>query len=362
MAIKTVIKTMTRASIPTVVLGGTGYVAGELLRLLVGHPNLSVIGVMSESQAGQRIRETFPQLQSAFGDLAFSMKKELQNLIGPGPMALFSAAPHGASAALLAEFIRQAKSNNCELSVVDVSADFRFSNADAYAEVYGTEHGAPELLGDFVSALPEHLPRASAPHVGHPGCFATALLMASVPLMKLGIVQPDLYATGITGSTGSGRTPSAGTHHPERHANLFAYKALTHRHAPEVVGICAQVAGTPPRLHFVPHSGPFARGIHMTMQARLTKKMTEDELRAALSDFYSHCEFVSVRDSMPRLKDVVGSNYCHIGVAVDEDTAAVFVVIDNLVKGAAGGAIQWMNRLHGLPENTGLIAPAIGWI
>ena len=352
---------MNKPGIPTIVLGGSGYVAGELLRLLIGHPQFSLIGVMSESRAGERVCDTFPQLQSSLGDMIFTTRKDLQQIMGPGPLALFSAAPHGASAALIAEFVEQAKARDCELSVVDVSADFRFSDRDAYARVYGTEHGAPELLGDFTSALPEHLPRGSTPHVGHPGCFATTLLLACVPLMQLGISTPDLYATGITGSTGSGRTPGPGTHHPERHSNLFAYKALAHRHAPEVVEICQSLTGQRPRLHFVPHSGPFARGIHLTVLAKLQREMTAAALRGALADFYSKAEFVSVREGMPRLKDVVGSNYCHIGVSVEDDTAAVFVVIDNLIKGAAGGAIQWMNRLHGLPENTGLTMPAIGW-
>jgi N-acetyl-gamma-glutamyl-phosphate reductase len=352
---------MTDAPIPTIVLGGTGYVAGELLRLLVSHPRFTVAGVLSESRAGQGIRDAFPQLQSSLGDARFMTRGELMALLGPGPTALFSAAPHGASAALIAEFIRHGKSVGCDLSVVDVSADFRFSDADAYAGIYGTPHGAPDLLAEFVSALPEHLPSTSVPHIGHPGCFATALLMACVPLMKLGITHPDLYASGITGSTGSGRTPGSGTHHPERHSNLYAYKALAHRHAPEVTGICERLSGTRPNLHFVPHSGPFARGIYLTVQAKLRKEMSEAELRAQLAGFYSHSEFVSVCDGMPRLKDIVGSNYCHIGVAVDQDSAAIFVAIDNLVKGAAGGAVQWMNRLHGLPENAGLTAPAIGW-
>ena len=353
------------SGIPTLVLGGTGYVAGELLRLLVGHPHLDVTGVMSESRAGTSIRETFPQLQNRLGNLAFGTKTELLALLagagGDQSWALFSAAPHGSSAALIAEFIDQADRSGCRLSVVDVSADFRYADADAYAAVYGQPHGAPQLLDRFVSAVPEHLATTDKPHIGHPGCFATALLIAAVPLMKLGLTTPDLYAFGITGSTGSGRTPAAGTHHPERQSNLFAYKPLSHRHAPEVTGICAAVAGNAPALHFVPHSGPFARGIHMTVQAQLTGNQSADDIRGALRDFYSGCEFISVRDEMPKIKNVVGSNYSHIGVATDGDTVVVMAVIDNLVKGAAGGAVQWMNRLWGLPETAGLDMPAPGW-
>jgi N-acetyl-gamma-glutamyl-phosphate reductase len=346
---------------PCYVLGGTGYVAGELLRLLVTHPGLAIRGVMSDSQAGSRIRDSFPNLQSSLGEQVFLSKAELLDSLPAGRAALFSAAPHGASAALIAEFIAHAQDIFCELSVVDVSADFRFADPDDYAAVYGQAHDAPQLLEHFASALPEHLPATDRPHIGHPGCFATALLMASVPVMALGWSKGDLHAVGITGSTGSGRSPTATTHHPERHSNLFAYKPLDHRHAPEVMNICAAVTGQRPRLRFVPHSGPFARGIHLTLQASLAQPASNDELRDALADFYSDCPFVTVRDGSPRLKDVLGSNHCHLGVHTDGESLVVFVVIDNLVKGAAGGAIQWMNRLLGLPETTGLEAPALAW-
>ncbi len=346
--------------VPTVVLGGTGYVAGELLRLIAGHPQLELVGSMSESRAGARIRDVFPQLHDSFGDLAFETKEQVLELM-TGKVALFSAAPHGASAALVAEFVRHAERSGCELTVVDVSADFRYPKAEDYAAVYNLPHGAPELLDQFASALPEHLATPDRPHIGHPGCFATALLLAAVPLLKLGLVGPELYAVGVTGSTGSGRTPAPGTHHPERHSNLFAYKPLAHRHAPEVLGICERLTGQRPALGFVPHSGPFARGIHMTMQARLTRPVDADAIRQALADFYVERPFVDVTDGTPRIKDIVGSNHAHIGVATDADTVAVFVAIDNLVKGAAGGAMQWMNRLLGFDETAGLAAPALAW-
>ncbi len=347
--------------VPAIVLGGTGYVAGELLRLLVSHPHLEVVGVMSESQAGAAIRDTFPQLQNRLGDMSFGTRQDLLAMLTTGRCALFSAAPHGASAALIAEFIEQADVSGCKLTVVDVSADFRFSDATNYSAVYGQPHGAPELLGQFASALPEHLATTDKPHIGHPGCFATALLIAAVPLMKLGLTEADLYAFGITGSTGSGRMPAAGTHHPERQSNLFAYKPLNHRHAPEVSNICATMTGKQPALRFIPHSGPFSRGIHMTIQAKMTDESSADDIRHALHKFYTGCEFVSVRDGTPKIKNIIGSNYCHVGVAAEEGTVAVFVVIDNLVKGAAGGAVQWMNRKLGFDETTGLTAPALAW-
>jgi N-acetyl-gamma-glutamyl-phosphate reductase len=201
-----------------------------------------------------------------------------------------------------------------------------------------------------------------AAHIGHPGCFATAMLLGIVPLLKLQLVDAGIHAFGITGSTGSGRLPTATTHHPFRQSNLYAYKALAHRHAPEVTSISAAITKTKPDLHFVPHSGPFARGIHMTLQAKLTAKLSAAELQAQLQDFYAGKPFVKVVDGTPRIKDVAGSNYAHIGVAADDSTAVVFVAIDNLVKGAAGGAVQWMNIKLGLDETAGLTAPGPGWI
>ncbi len=349
------------APVPTVILGGSGYVAGEFLRLVLGHPQLALAGVMSESQAGAPIVGAFPHLRASLGDLRFQAREQVLEHFGPGRLALLSAAPHGASAALLAGFIAWARERGTALTVVDASADFRFASAGAYEAVYKHPHGAPQLLGEFACAVPEHLPATDRAHIAHPGCFATAMLLAAVPLLKLGLAGPDLFAAGITGSTGAGRSPIATTHHPERQSNLFAYQPLAHRHAPEVAGICEQLTGTRPRLHFVPHSGPFARGIHMTLQATLQRPLGADVLREALRGFYVGAEFVSVVDGMPRVKDIVGSNYAQIGVTVDAGSVAVMVVEDNLVKGAAGGAIQWLNRKLGFDESAGLTTPAMGW-
>jgi len=350
---------------PTIVLGGTGYVAGEMLRLIAGHPNLELAAAVSESQAGEPIKEVFPHLQHAFADQVYvsrdQLDAELAKLKGM-KVALFSAAPHGASAALIDGVLQSADAAGCDMTVVDASADFRFSNDDAYQSVYGHPHGAPDLLDKFESALPEHATDKNKPHVGQPGCFATSMLIGAVPLMEFGITDGTVHAFGITGSTGSGRSPIATTHHPLRHSNLYAYKPLSHRHAPEVMEITAEVTGQELDLRFVPHSGPFARGIHMTLQAELIQSVTADEIKQKLRAFYADHPFVDVVDGMPRIKDVAGSNYAHIGVAVEGPTIAIFVTIDNLLKGAAGGCVQWMNIKLGLDETAGLLAPGPGWI
>ena len=182
-----------------------------------------------------------------------------------------------------------------------------------------------------------------------------------MPLLKLGLVSPQLFVTGITGSTGSGRKPSEGTHHPQRHSDLYAYNALAHRHTPEVTACALAASGVAADFHFVPHSGPFARGIHVTVQAQLHTPQAAADLVAAFQQFYAHSPFVHVGAQAPRIKDVAGSAYARLSVASNGRSVAVMSVIDNLNKGAAGGAMQWMNRLLALPETSGLTAPATGW-
>lgn len=351
--------------IPTLVLGGTGYVAGEVLRLVVGHPQLSIAGVMSDSQPGESVAKAFPHLAPALGDLAFLSEQEITKLIASLPTsAVFSAAPHGVSAALIDKLLKAAEAAGTRPHVVDISADYRYASADAYAAVYKHAHGAPARIKDFTCALPEHLVKAPTMHVAHPGCFATATLLASVPLLSMGLAHPTLFVSGVTGSTGSGRKPVDGTHHPTRHSDLYSYNALAHRHAPEITACAAAASGVTGHFAFVPHSGPFARGIHVTVQATLAPShagLDGKTLLAKLREFYADAPFVRILDTPPRLKDVVASNYAHLHATTDGRTLVVMCVIDNLNKGAAGGAMQWMNRLLGLPETTGLTTPAAGW-
>ena len=349
-------------SIPAVVIGAGGYVGGELLRLVAAHPNFDLKAAVSDGAAGKPIGEVFAHLGAALARHRFVAQGEWLEHVGTGDdLALFSAAPHGASAGMLAAAIGSCEAKGVNVHVVDSSADFRFADRGAWESVYDAEHGAPDLIDYFTCALPEHVDVIDTPHVGHPGCFATASALATVPLIRSGLTAAEVFISGITGSTGSGKTPVAGTHHPERNSNLYAYKPLTHRHAPEVAALVEAASGRQTRVHFVPHSGPFARGIHVTVQARANKHVSEDELRGAFVDSYADAPFVQVVEGTPRIKNVVASNFCHIGVAADGDTVVVMAAIDNLVKGAAGGAVQWMNRLWDLPETAGLTAPAPGW-
>jgi N-acetyl-gamma-glutamyl-phosphate reductase common form len=363
-----------RERVPTFVLGGSGYVAGELLRLVAGHPRLRLAGVISESQPGQPVAAAFPHLAGTLPALDFSPGAELPRLLGEagGPVAAaLCAAPHGAAAPLVDALLGAAERQGLTLRLVDLSADFRFSTAAGYEAVYGHPHGAPHRLGEFHCGLPEHAALVAAPpphpprHVGHPGCFTTAVLLAAVPLLRLGLVEPCLHVVAVTGSTGAGRTPSASTHHPARRSNLFAYNPLHHRHEPEMRALAAAAGGAAAadvEIHFVPQAGPFARGIYATLQARLRQPLAAGEVAAALAGFYAAAPFVDVLPEPPRLQDVVGTNRCRLAVATRGDRLVAFSAIDNLVKGAAGGAVQWLNAMLDLPATTGLNQPGLGWL
>ncbi len=343
------------------VLGGTGYVAGEFLRLLAGHPSLALAAVSSDSRAGQPLAAAFPNLAMAWPETRFCDEAGLEAAVRDGRVrALFCAAPHGAAAARVDALLQAATIAGAPLTVVDASADFRFRDPAAYAAVYGHPHPCPARLAEFACALPEHLAGRPAPHVGHPGCFVTSVLLGIVPLLAAGLAEPEFFVSAVTGSTGAGRKLGETTHHPERHGNLFAYQPLVHRHRPEIEQLAAEAAG-PCTVHFVPHSGPWARGIHATIHGRLAAPAGAAELRATLARAYAGSPFVEVIDTPPRIKDVAGSNRARLAVAADGESFVVMSVIDNLVKGAAGGALQWMNRLLELPEDAGLRLPGPAW-
>jgi N-acetyl-gamma-glutamyl-phosphate reductase common form len=349
-------------STPAFVLGGTGYVAGELLRLIAGHPQLHVAAILSDSQPGAPVAGAFAHLRCAYPDLKFTGLDEIEALVRRTPRcALFSAAPHGAAAAIIDRLLTAAEAAGTHMHCVDISADFRYSTPAAYEAVYKHAHGAPARIREFTCAVPEHLQKSPTAHVAHPGCFATATLLASVPLLALGLTDMRLFVTGITGSTGSGRKPVEGTHHPQRHSDLYTYSALSHRHVPEIIACAKLATGIEAEFNFVPHSGPFARGIHVTVQASLKKPLGTAQALEALKAYYKDCPFVRVGDSAPRVKDVAASNYSNLSAVTNGTSIAVMSVVDNLNKGAAGGAIQWMNRLLGFSETTGLTAAAPGW-
>ncbi|HEX9877592.1 MAG TPA: N-acetyl-gamma-glutamyl-phosphate reductase [Gammaproteobacteria bacterium] len=354
---------MSSETLPAIVLGGSGYVAGEFLRLIAHHPRLRLAAAVSSSAVGEAIAARFPHLRAAYPAQRFAALDDVLGRLGDAPRwVAVSAAPHGASATLIDRVLCAAESAGVEVSVVDASADFRYRSAESYERVYGTAHGAPQRLAAFRCAVPEQLAMIDTPHAAQPGCFATAMLLAIVPLLAKRLSEPVFYVSAITGSTGAGGTPRETTHHPVRQSNVFAYQPLKHRHHSEVVELTRAATRQQVELHFVPHSGPFARGIHATVFAARASAASAAEIEAALQDYYRDSAFVEVLDAPPRLKDIVGSNYARLSVSADDEAISVCCVVDNLVKGAAGGAMQWVNRLCGWPETDGLTITPAGWL
>ena len=350
-------------SLPVILLGGSGYVAGELLRLIATHPQLHLGAAVSTSQAGKPLASSFAHLSAVYPAASFvSVDHAVGQLDVSAQWIVVSAAPHGASAGLIHRLLSAAETAGVKMTVVDASADFRFADAASFEAIYQRPHPAPQRLSSFRCAVPEHLAQIDTPHAAQPGCFATAMLLGIVPMLAHDLCEPEFFVSAVTGSTGAGRTPRDTTHHPLRQSNLFAYQPLKHRHQPETSALAHDATSKQIRLHFVPQSGPFSRGIHATIFAPRAAAVTEKQIVAGLTDYYADSAFVTVAASPPRLKDIVGTNNAILSVNVDDQSVAVCCVLDNLVKGAAGGAIQWVNRLLGWPDAEGLVIAPAGWV
>jgi len=346
------------------VLGGRGYVAGELLRLLVGHPGFRLVTASGRSEAGAPIDAAFPTLAGAYPGARIATGGEIVAAIsaGEGPVAIVSCLPHGVAAGEIRAALSAAESAGRRALVVDTSSDFRH-DPEGYARIHGVAHPDAGLLDRFVCALPDVPGPTPEGPVAHPGCFTTSVTLPLWPLAAAGVLR-RARVSAITGSSGSGREPSAATHHPERHGNLWAYRPLAHPHQAEMRSLLSRAAGSGIPVDFVPHSGPFVRGIHATIFAELSEPMPADEVAARISTFYARSPFVAVGLSPPPLAHVAGTNRIAIGVAgsggAGETEVVIASAIDNLGKGAAGGALQWLNRLAGFEPSAGLMAPALG--
>lgn len=351
-------------SIPVLVLGGSGYVAGELLRLLAHHPVFRVEAVASAGHTDTGVVSAFPHLAGCYPeDMRFEdFARVRERACTAEQLGIFAATPHGSTAALLDDLLAAAEKAGARVHAVDLSADFRFRDLARYAALYGRAHAAPHRLPSFCCAVPEHHSGPPAAHAAQPGCFTTAVVLAAFPVYACRLADGALFAAAVTGSSGSGRTPARNTHHPERSANFYSYAPLDHRHEAEMRLLLAPACGgAEPEVEFVPHSGPFVRGIYATCRFTLLRPAAADEIAAAIAGFYRNSPFVDVSAGPPKLGDVVGTNRCRLGVAARGRSLIVMSAIDNLVKGAAGGGVQWMNRLFGLGEETGLRLPGLGW-
>jgi N-acetyl-gamma-glutamyl-phosphate reductase len=321
---------------------------------------------VSVSQSGESVVDAFPHLRgTCFDDMVFEPLTGIaQSHFREGKkLGLFTATPHGKTAQILGDLLEGAQAAKAQLKAVDLSADFRFPSEAEYTTVYGHPHGAPAWLEAFTCCIPEHFSGKPDAHAVQPGCFTTATTLAAYPFVALDLVEEDIFVSAVTGSSGSGRSPSVGTHHPERRSNLHAYAPLSHRHEAEMRMLLSRARpGGAVQVDFVPHSGPFVRGIHATLRMTLRSVQSAQYCLDRVSEFYADSPFVQASLSSPRLTEVIGTNRCRLGITTRGRTLVVTSVIDNLVKGAAGGAIQWMNRLFDLPQDTGLRLAGLGYL
>lgn len=349
--------------VPTFLAGASGLLAGELLRFLHGHPALELRSALSREE-GRALREIHPHLATPIATTSMEEgARDLGRAAASAPVcALFLALPHGESAAAWRRLAAELGSRADRVRVVDLSADYRLRDRALFETTYGGPHPDPEGAEAFVYGLPE-LWRSrvrEAQRVAAPGCFATALQLAAVPAAEAGILDPRAAWVfhGVTGSSGSGAAPKRSTHHPFRHGNLFAYSLDGHRHEAELRQALAELR-VAPRIHFVPHSGPFARGIHLSAALPLARSLESREAREIYARRFAGEEFVEVlEESVPELRSVCGSNRASLAVRAREGTLTVLIALDNMSKGGAGQALQCMNLMLGLPEGSGL--PTVG--
>jgi N-acetyl-gamma-glutamyl-phosphate reductase len=332
------------------IVGASGYSGAELMRLLAPREDVALEVVSAATSAGKRVDEVYPSLAGVV-DLTFG---EFNPSQFDGLDVVFIALPSGEGMKVVPELLERVG------HVIDLGGDFRLQDMKLYEEYYGHRHSAAALLPSAVYGLPELNAEkiASAQLIANPGCYPTSAILPLAPLLKTGAISPDgIVITSMSGVSGAGRSASVEMSFVEVNENIRAYKPGRHQHIPEIAFVLSGVAGKNVSLSFVPHLVPLTRGIYTTIHARLAGAFTRDEMLRICSGFYADAPFVRVRQSIPQIKDVVMTNFCDFTLVVEERTQQVIVTstIDNLIKGAAGQAIQNMNIVTGLPETTGLL-------
>ena len=329
------------------IVGVTGYAGGELARLLLRHPGASLVAAVARSHQGEALRDVQPHLLGAPAALR----------IGAGvgdAEVVFTALPAGEAAKQVRGWLAEGR------KIVDVGSDFRLRDAADYRRWYSFEHPAPELLGEAVYGLTEFArePLRTARLVANPGCYPTASLMALAPALRAGLILTDLIIDAKSGVSGAGHTVDEAFLFGTIDGSLRPYGVPNHRHTPEIAQQAAVLGGAPARLTFTPHLIPMTRGLVATCYASLKPHVTGAMIAEAYAGAYRDEPFVRVLSTFPATKQVLGSNWCLVHAVVDEANARLIAVavLDNLVKGAAGSALQNFNVMCGFPETTGLEA------
>ncbi|MDO8472522.1 MAG: N-acetyl-gamma-glutamyl-phosphate reductase [Dehalococcoidia bacterium] len=336
------------ARIKVGIINVTGYVGADLARILARHPHVEITSVTGRSEAGRKLAEVFPHLAAI--DLT------IQPELGDVDIA-FSALPHKASAEVVIPLVKMG------LRVIDNSADFRLKDPVEYQRWYEHVHPGPDMLASAVYGLPEiHREQIrKATLVANPGCYPTSAILGLAPALKAGLTEGHIVVDSKSGVSGAGRTLKLESHFCEVNENVSAYGLKGHRHLPEIVQELSEISGKPLSLTFVPHLMPMTRGMLSSCYAKLiagtlTGAGAQTEVRNIYRDFYKDAPFVRIVDAPPQTKHTLGSNMCLVHPAIDHRTGTLVVIscIDNLVKGAAGQAVQNMNLMFGLPETMGI--------
>ena len=338
---------MVKASI----IGGTGYMGFELLRILVRHPEVELLEVTSRGNAGTKISSLHPAL------IGFNDNDFVAELTKPSDNdVVFVAAPHGASMDVVPSLLAA----GCR--VIDLSGDYRLGNAETYLKWYGKKHTDAENLAKAVYGLTElnRAKIAKAQLVANPGCYPTGALLALIPVARAKAIGGDVIVDSKSGTSGAGSSPSEKTHHPSCAPNVLPYNVGKHRHTPEIE-MALKSVGHVGETSFTPHLVPLVRGIQTSCYIKLANGAKFDDIKEHYSSFSKENHFVKLVEGIPRITSVLGSNYCHVSIAMASETLmAAFSAIDNLCKGGSGQAVQNMNVMFGLDEKTGLDNPGLG--
>ena len=334
------------------IIGSTGYAGGELARLLLQRDDIEIKWYGSRSYIGQKYASLYPNMYKIVDEEC--MDDNMKELAGQVDV-VFTATPQGLCASLVDEEILS------KVKIIDLSADFRIKDVSVYEEWYKLTHASPQFLEEAVYGLPEvNRERVKqARLIANPGCFPTCSFLSVYPLVKEGLVDPDtIIIDAKSGTSGAGRGAKMDSLYCEVNENIKAYGVGTHRHTPEIEEQLSYAAGRPVTISFTPHLVPMNRGILVTAYGSLTKEVTYEEVRAVYDKYYKDEFFVRVleKDVVPQTRWVEGSNFADVNFKIDPRTRRIVMMgaIDNMVKGAAGQAIQNMNLMFGLPENTGL--------
>ena len=337
------------------IINVTGYAGSELARILYRHPHVEISSVTGRSAAGQKLGSVFPHLSA----LDLNITEDLADDVD----VVFSALPHKASAEAVIPLLAKGT------RVIDISADFRLKQANQYEEWYGVQHPDPSYLEDAVYGITElHEEEISrAQLIANPGCYPTSAILAMAPAVKLGLIEPDIVIDSKSGVSGAGRGLSMSTHYSEVNENTMAYSLAGHRHLPEITQELALLTDQALEITFLTHLVPMTRGILSSCYSRLKQgytlmnRGTISDVKEAYKEFYKDHPFVVITDTPPQTKQTLGNNQCLIHPTIDLRTNRLIVIscIDNLVKGAAGQAVQNMNLMYQLPEETALESLAV---